>query len=180
MCSKPDLTRTAGLLWEWQVGISTVCVCLSVHLFSAGSNYAELGNTADRGCAFQNPIAMGCPWLHTHVHGQSPGWVSSAATCRVTSPASSPSCALCQRPAVPCHRALAGPSGGPSVPRLGVGTGEHGKARTMSATTAYRARGEVEAERRLWFPLKLKGPIIFQEAGGVNEPLQSGGALGAC
>lgn len=34
-------------------------------------------------------------------------------------------------------------------------------------------RREVKAERRLWFPSKLKGPIIFQEADGINELLQS-------
>lgn len=39
-------------------------------------------------------------------------------------------------------------------------------------------RREVEAEGRLWFPSKLKGPIIFQEAGGVNELLQSAPSRG--
>ena len=43
-----------------------MCACvLSVHLFSAGSNCAELGNAAGRGHAFQNPIATGCPCTHT-------------------------------------------------------------------------------------------------------------------
>lgn len=101
--------------------------------------------------------------LCSRVRGDRPGIIPQLCTVPVS----------CR--AVPCHRALVGPSGGPSVPRLGVGTGEHRKARTMSATTAHRVRGEVEAERHLWFPLKLKGPIIFQEAGGVNEPLQSRG-----
>lgn len=60
--------------------------------------------------------------------------------------------------------------GGPCVPRCGVGTGEHGRTRTVSA--AEQVRREVKAERRLWFPSKLKSPIIFQEAGGMNELAQ--------
>lgn len=54
------------------------------------------------------------------------------------------------------------------MPRLGVGTMESRKAKPVSATTAQQVRRRVEAERHLWFPLKLKGPIIFQEAGGVK------------
>lgn len=70
--------------------------------------------------------------------------------------------------------------GGPCVPTRGVGTREYRRARTVSATTAERVRKEVKAGRRLWFPSKLKGPVIFQEADGINEPLRRVLCPGGC
>lgn len=61
--SKPDLHVQQDYSGNGKLRSAVcACVCLSVHLFSAGSNYAELGNVADHGWTFRNRSAVGCPW----------------------------------------------------------------------------------------------------------------------